>query len=135
MGSYEDLLNEAYSKVKKVEGNGERFEMPKVEGSYEGKKTSIKNFSQIVAHLRRDPEHFLKFITKELAAPGQIDGDRLILNKKVSREKINQKLEQYVKEFVLCRECKKPDTEIIKERRLQYLHCLACGAKHSIHKI
>jgi translation initiation factor 2 subunit 2 len=133
--SYEDLLKKAYEKVKKVEGNGERFAVPKVEGKYEGKKTILTNFSQILSHIRRNADHFQKFLTKELATSGQLEGDRFILNKKVPREKVDQKVEQYVKEFVLCKECKKPDTEIIKEDRINYLHCLACGAKHSIHKI
>ncbi len=39
METYEKLLEEAYSKIKKAEGNGERFEIPKVEGHFEGKKT------------------------------------------------------------------------------------------------
>lgn len=132
MENYEKLLNEAYSKVKKVESNGERFEIPKIEGHFEGKKTILTNFTQIAAHLRRTPEHFQKFLLKELATSGQIEGDRLILNNKVPSEKINAKIEQYAKEFVLCKECGKPDTEIIKEDRMSFLHCLACGAKHSI---
>ncbi|MBU2104898.1 MAG: translation initiation factor IF-2 subunit beta, partial [Nanoarchaeota archaeon] len=51
---------------------------------------------------------------------------------KVSSAKINPKIEQYVGEFVLCKECGKPDTELKKEDRLTFIHCLACGAKHSV---
>jgi translation initiation factor 2 subunit 2 len=132
MEDYEKLLEEAYNKVKKSEGNGERFEIPKVEGHFEGKKTIINNFFQIASYIRRNPEHFQKFMLKELAASGQKEGDRLILNMNVPSAKINQKVEQYVKEFVLCGECKKPDTELLKEDRLTFVHCLACGAKHSV---
>ena len=132
MESYESLLNEAYEKVKQVKDSGERFEIPKIEGHIEGKKTILTNFMQIISHLRRPPEHFLKFLLKELATQGQLEGDRLILNNKIPSVKINQKIEEYTNEFVLCKECKKPDTEIIKEDRLSFLHCLACGAKHSI---
>jgi translation initiation factor 2 subunit 2 len=132
MDNYENLLNEAYGKVKNLGGNGERFEIPKVEGHFEGKKTIITNFTQIAAQLRRGPEHLQKFLLKELAASGQQDKERLILNKKISSSKINPKIEQYTREFVICKECGKPDTEIIKEDRVNFLHCLACGAKHSI---
>ena len=45
----------------------------------------------------------------------------------------NNVFEQYAKEFVICKECGKPDTQIEKEDRLSFLHCLACGAKHPIH--
>ncbi len=133
MDDYNKLLDEAYGQVKSVAGaTGERFEIPKVEGHFEGKKTIITNFSQIASHIRRSPEHFLKFMLKELAAAGTRDGDRLILNIKVPSSKINQKIEEYVNEFVLCKECKKPDTELIKQGRLNFIHCLACGAKHPV---
>jgi translation initiation factor 2 subunit 2 len=132
MDNYEQLLNEAYGKVKKSESNGERFEIPKVEGHFEGKKTILTNFFQIASFLRRNPEHFQKFILREIAASGQKEGDRLVLNMTVPSTKINQKVEQYVKEFVLCEQCGKPDTELTKEDRLSFVKCMACGAKHSV---
>ena len=132
MENYEKLLEKAYKEVKQVDTKSGRFEIPRVEGHFEGKKTMLTNFSQIILQIRRDPEHFQKFLLKELATSGQKEGDRLILNMKVPSKKINQKIEQYVNEFVLCKECKKPDTEIVKEGRLSFLHCLACGAKHPI---
>ena len=134
METYEQLLEEAYGKVKQSSSTGERFEIPKIEGHFEGKKTILSNFFQIASHLRRNPEHFQKFMLKELAAPGQRDGDRLSLNIKVPSTKINQKIEEYTNEFVLCKECKKPDTELIREpqSRITFINCLACGAKHSV---
>jgi len=132
MEQYEKLLDEAYTKVKRIESNSDRFEIPKVQGHFEGRKTIITNFFQVASYIRRSPEHFQKFILKELAASGQKEGDSLVLNIKVPSVKINQKVEQYIKEFVLCRECNKPDTELVKEGRLTFIHCLACGAKHSV---
>lgn len=128
---YEELLNEAYSKIKQTESK-ERFEIPKIEGYFEGKKTILTNFFQIASYLRRDPEHFQKFLLKELATFGQRENDRFVLNINVPSEKINQKIEQYAKEFVICKECGKPDTEIVKENRMIFVKCLACGAKHSV---
>ena len=132
MENYEKLLDEAYKKVKQVDKLGERFEIPKVEGHFEGKKTILTNFFQIASHIRRKPEHFQKFILRELATSGQIEGERLVLNNKIPSAKINEKINSYVKEFVLCKECKKPDTELKKEDRLTFIQCLACGAKHSV---
>jgi len=135
MESYEQLLNEAYKNIKKPEGNGERFEIPKAQGLFEGKKTIITNFLSMASHIRRNPEHFEKFLLKQLASSGQIEGDRLVLNQKVPSAKINQKIEEYAKEFVICRECGKPDTELVKDERLTFINCLACGAKHPVSKI
>jgi translation initiation factor 2 subunit 2 len=132
MADYEQLLNQAYKEVKQIDTSEGRFEVQKIQGHFQGKKTILTNFFQIASHIRRNPEHFQKFMLKELATAGQKNNDRLILNKKVLSSKINQKIEQYIKEFVLCKACGKPDTEIKKEDRLTFLHCLACGAKHSI---
>jgi translation initiation factor 2 subunit 2 len=132
MENYEKLLNQAYEKVKQVDSSNERFEIPKIKGHYEGKKTILTNFTQITSYLRRKPEHLQKFLLKELAASGQKEGDRLVINSKIPSSKINEKIEAYAKEFVLCKECQKPDTELKKEDRLTFLHCLACGAKHSV---
>ncbi|MEA3248541.1 MAG: translation initiation factor IF-2 subunit beta, partial [Nanoarchaeota archaeon] len=70
MSDYEKLLNEAYEEVKVVDDSGERFNMPKIEGRFEGKKTVLTNFFQVTSRLRRNPEHFQKFLLKELATSG-----------------------------------------------------------------
>lgn len=134
MTTYEQLLDEAYLKIKKVNVSNERFEIPKIQGRLEGKRTILTNFFQIASYFRRNPEHVQKFLLKELATSGQKENDRLILNNKLSSSKINDKIEQYAKEFVVCKECGKPDTEISKEDRFMFLHCLACGAKHTVRK-
>ena len=80
----------------------------------------------------RDAEHLLKFLQRELATPAVIDGPRLVLGRKISSQLINSKVEQYATDFVLCKECGKPDTKIIKEDRIWSLKCTACGAKQPI---
>lgn len=128
---YQELLEKLYKQVKKVEVT-ERFEVPKVEGMVEGSKTIVTNFSQICSILRRKPEHLSKFLSRELAAQATIEGDRLIFNRKLLSSQINDKIRAYVQEFVICPECGKPDTELLKEKGFMFLHCLACGAKHSV---
>lgn len=128
---YQELLENLYKQVKRVEVT-ERFEVPKIEGMIEGSKTIITNFSHICSVLRRNPEHLSKFLSRELATQTIVEGDRLILNRKLSSSQINEKIQSYVDEFVICPECKKPDTELIKEKGFMFLHCLACGAKHSV---
>lgn len=132
MESYEKLLEEAYKQLKPIEHKGERFEIPKVEGHHEGTKTILTNIPSIVSYLRRDQDHFLKFLFKELATSGSYKNNRVILQRKLPSQKINEKIESYTKEFVLCSQCGKPDTELIKEKGFTFMHCLACGAKHSV---
>ena len=111
----------------------ERFEIPKVTGHIQGNRTIITNFIQIGDTLRRESEHLLKFILKELATPGELKkSGSMIIGTKISASRINEKIRQYANEFVLCYECGKPDTKIEKENNLSYLKCTACGAKHII---
>lgn len=130
--SYNEMLEQLYKQVKKPETAAARFEVPKVQGRIEGNKTIITNFGQICSTLRRDSAHLAKYLSRELAVQGTMRGDRFILNRKLSSGMINNKVQSYVNEFVICPECKKPDTELIKEGRLMFLHCLACGAKHPV---
>jgi|TARA_B100001971_G_C18007214_1_gene440465 translation initiation factor 2 subunit 2 len=129
---YEKTLEEAYKKVKPIKDSGERFEIPKAQGHAEGTKTILTNLPQIASALRREQEHILKFLLKELATSGKIKENRVILQRRIPSSKINEKIQEYANEFVLCRECKKPDTELTKQDRITFVHCLACGAKHSV---
>ena len=131
MEDYNKLLETAYKKIKPLEHSRERFNLPKIEGHVEGTKTILTNFPQITSYLRRDPDHLLRFLLKELATSGSIKQNRVILHRKINSQKINEKIEEYVKEFVICKECGKPDSELIKEKGFSFIHCLACGAKHS----
>jgi len=133
--TYEKLLEEAYKKIKPVESKTGRFEIPEVNSHIQGNKTIISNFNQIASYLRRKPEHIEKFLEKELAAQGKIENGRLILVRRIPTKKIQERIKIYVERYVVCRECGKPDTELIKQDNFFFIHCLACGAKHSIAKI
>lgn len=133
MELYEKLIDSAYKKIKPIEKSG-RFEIIKIQGHLEGSKTILINLQKIASHLRRDLNHLLKFLLKELATSGAIKKNQVVLQRKISSQRINEKIEKYVKEFVLCKECKKPDSELIKEKGITFLHCLACGAKFPVTK-
>ena len=129
--TYEQLLEEAYKKIKKVE-TSDRFEIPEIECIIEGNKTIVANIQAIASKLSRDVEHIVKFLTRELAAYGLLKGNRLIFNTRISQKNLQDKLADYIKEFVICRECGKPDTQLVKKDRLLFIKCSACGATHSV---
>lgn len=132
MLSYEELLKKAKAELPQINVGAERFEIPKVKGHVEGSKTIITNFLQICDLFGREPTQFLKYLQRELATAASIDGQRMILGRKLSSSFVNQKIEQFANDFVICKECKKPDTKMIKEDRIYALKCMACGAKHPI---
>jgi translation initiation factor 2 subunit 2 len=133
MEEYKKLLKKALSELpESTKPTTERFEIPKVQGHVEGNKTIITNFNQICSMFRRETSQLLKYLQRELATPATLDGSRLILGRKVSSELINAKIEKYVEEFVLCQECKKPDTILKKQDKILVISCTACGARHPV---
>jgi len=129
---YEELLKKAYGSIKVVEHNGDRFEIPRAVGEVSGSNTFISNINQIASHLRRDVGHLAKFLQKELAVPSKLEKGRLCFKGRLNSGIVNEKIEKYVKEFVICPVCRKPDTEVISERGIKFKHCIACGAKSPI---
>ncbi len=132
---YEKLLKNVYLNISKKESSCDRFEIKKPIIIYEGKKTIITNFFIIADCMRRNPEHLAKFLYKNLASFGEIAGDRLILTRKIPKEIVSQKIFLYAEQFVKCKNCGKPDTEIVEDKKENYLKCLACGTKYILTKI
>ncbi len=127
---YEEMLKRA---VKNLPTRTEsRFEVPVAVISAGKKQTSIKNFSEIVKTLRREPADMAKYLFKELAVPGSIRGGELILQAKVPTALVNQRIKEYVKDFVVCKECGKPDTMIQRVDNYVFIKCEACGAKRPV---
>ena len=132
---YEKMLKSAMKKLPKKNAEEKRFETPLVVSFIQGNKTIIKNFSEILSVLRRDKRHLSKFLFKQLATPGNVEGDMLVLQRKVQNSLLQKKLEDYIKEYVLCKVCGEPDTIIAKEYRITFMKCEACGARSPVMEI
>lgn len=130
---YEDMLKKGKKELPETVSEVERFNVPKVRGHVQGNKTVVSNFVDIAKTLGRKPEHLLKYVLKELATPGDIKKGAVIFGSKLSASKINEKITQYIEQYVLCKECGKPDTKLTKDASVYFLKCQACGAKHSFY--
>jgi translation initiation factor 2 subunit 2 len=108
-----------------------RFETPVASVSIVKRTIVVKNLADIAKALRREPEHIAKFLFKELALPGVITSGELVLQGKVAPSAVNQRLQEYIKEYVLCKECGKPDTHLNKEGNITTIKCEACGARRT----
>lgn len=133
--SYEEMLSRAKSKLPKATGTEILFQIPKGDVVIEGSKTMIRNFLEICDILQRKPEHLLKYLNRELATPGLVEGTRLVLKGKLGYSLINQRIGEYVKEFVFCPACGRHETVLIKEDRVTLMKCNACGAVNSVRAI
>ena len=50
-------------------------------------------------------------------------------------DQINQRFKNYIDEFVICNECKKPDTQLITFEGVKYKKCEVCGARAPVKAI
>jgi len=129
--NYEELLEEAFKKIVKKETK-DRFQIPQIEGEMQGTRFIVRNFKKVADYLKRDPKHLAKYLMLSLATSGSIEGETLVLNTKVRRDIIQQKLEEYIRKYVFCKVCGEPDTKLIKEDRIYFIQCDACGARYAV---
>ena len=132
---YKSMLKKAMERLPRKSTEEKRFEMPKIVSMAQGNKTIIRNFGEVLSALRRDGKHLAKFFFKQLATPGNIEGNTLILQRKVSHSLLQKKLEDYIKEYVYCKVCGEPDTLLVREDRITFMKCEACGARSAVREI
>jgi len=134
MDDYKKLLEAGMKKIKKTESS-RRFEVPKSKVMISGSRTIFNNFYEISDALRRNPQHLLKFLLKELATSVDMQEKKVIFVGNFTSDLVDKKINLYMKTYVLCPECGKPDTKLLKEDRNYYVVCEACGAKHPVARI
>ncbi len=134
MKDYNAMLNELYANLpKKKTKKLDRIEVPEVDIFVEGRNTTVwKNFGKIADILRRDREWMAKYFSREFGAPVDIEGDRLIIQRRLLPKIVQKKLELFIKEYVQCHECGKLDTHIAVVEGYKMLICEACGARRVI---
>ena len=117
-----------------------RYKMPslltKIEGKGNGIKTVIPNMSDVSRALSRPPTYPTKFFGCELGAQTSFDekGDRYIVNGAHDATRLRELLDSFIDKFVLCAECKNPETDLIVDSRTEMItrDCKACGARTDV---
>ena len=130
--TYKQMLDAAYKEIPKILSVASRYHIPEIESLVQGNKTIVRKFPQLCKALRRDQEHVLKYFNRELASKAETKGIDVIFVGKFRNEFLNQKLQTYVKSFLLCEQCGKPDTKLKKIDNIAYKVCEACGAKNVV---
>ena len=132
INNYDELIDKAYEKIPDNVKKLSRFVIPKVELRIEAKYTYITNFNKIINTLMRDRKHFIGVFLKKVGTMGEIRGQQLFLKGVYKEQVLNRLIQLYSKTYVLCRICNKPDTDIQREGKKNYLKCTACGAREEI---
>lgn len=114
-----------------------RYKMPKIQAKIEGRgngiKTVLVNIIELAGALKRDPPEVTKFFGCELGAQTiystETGADRAIVNGAHTEVDLQKSLAKYIEHFVLCRNCRLPETHYKIKSGVVSQVCLACGNK------
>jgi translation initiation factor 2 subunit 2 len=134
MEDYMKGLERAMSRLPASKGTEDRFVIPPPKIFYEGKTTVLENFTSIADALNRDPDHLMKFILQEMGTAGKIEGQHAVFQGRFTEQSLERHIDSYVQEYVICSECHRPDTQLIRSDRVLMLKCEACGAHRPVRK-
>lgn len=101
------------------------------------KKTIFANIQEICKRMKRTEEHVTQYLFSELGTSGSVDGSRrLVIKGRFQQKQIENVLRKYILEYVTCKTCRSPDTELNKgENRLYFITCNSCGSRRSVQAI
>jgi translation initiation factor 2 subunit 2 len=126
---YEALLKRARDQIPPEVFDQPRFRVPRVDSFIQGSRTVVRNFKDLTDTLRRDPKHLLRYLSHELATAGELRSPQAIFNGRFHPRMLDELMEKYTEEYVVCPACQRPDTEMRREDRLLVLVCSACGGR------
>ena len=129
---YKSHLERAYKELPDQVESFDRWTVPRPIVRSAGRRTLIMNFMDIADELRRDPNHLFKFLSGELATLATINEGRATFQGRFNTDTIRNLMEIYANKYVICPVCKRPDSTLLREKRLWFLQCDACGAKSSV---
>lgn len=121
-----------------VEDPAYRYKMPrlvvKVEGRGNGIKTVLMNVIELAQSLNREAPEITKFFGCEIGSQTTYatDTDRAIVNGAHRDTDLQNHLSRYIENFVLCKNCRLPETHYKIKDGLISQKCLACGSKNAV---
>jgi translation initiation factor 2 subunit 2 len=156
------LLKRIYDKIVEdkgalaMGGMKRHIEPPEV-GRVGTKRIAWVNFMANCKSINRKPDHVLEFVLTELGTSGSTTGDnKLIIKGRFQSKQLENVLRKYIgmccavknlhsrwvladakapsssAEYVTCRTCKSPNTDLKKENRILFKVCRDCGATSSV---
>lgn len=116
-------------------GSAKSYKIPPPQCMREGnKKTIFANIPEICKRMKRSQDHVTAFLFAELGTSGSVDGSlRLVIKGRFQAKQLENVLRKYIIEYVSCKTCRSPDTELSKgENRLSFVTCNSCGSRRSV---
>ncbi|XP_031265635.1 eukaryotic translation initiation factor 2 subunit beta-like [Pistacia vera] len=135
---YEELLSRMFNMLREnnpeLAGDRRRTVMRPPQILLEGtKKTVFVNFMDLCKTMHRQAEDVMTFLLAEMGTSGSLDGQqRLVVKGRFPPKNFEGILHRYINEYVICNDCRSPDTILTKENRRFFLGCEQCGSVRSV---
>jgi len=133
--TYKKMLSDAYSTLGDHAKEKLKIQPPTVTVQG-GKHCVLDNFYGICQNVNRDSEHLMKFILTEFGTTGSINGEGgMVLSGRFKPKAFEKIIRNYIKQFVLCPNCRSANTNITRKDRLNYINCDHCTSSVAIQGI
>ncbi|BCR91221.1 translation initiation factor eIF2 subunit beta [Aspergillus chevalieri] len=137
---YSLLVNRFFSLIQShhpdlLSSGTKSYKIPPPQCLREGnRRTIFANIADICKRMKRSDDHVMQFLFAELGTSGSVDGARrLVIKGRFQQKQIEHVLRRYIVEYVTCKTCRSPDTELNKgENRLYFVTCNSCGSRRSV---
>lgn len=111
-----------------------RYKMPailtKIEGNGNGIKTVFPNIREVCGKLARPAEILNKYFGYELGAQSTFlkQDEKFLVMGSFDQQRVQDKVYEFVSRFVLCKECRNPETTpFAKSKTKLVMSCKSCG--------
>lgn len=92
-----------------------------------GGNTELSNINIISEQLKEDVELIIRYIKKKINTNINKKNDLHIINKILTKNELEDIIEEYIKIYILCKACLNPEFSKTKTKKEEIRICKACG--------
>lgn len=133
--SYDELLFRLHN-TKTADDVYKKVNLPPLKITRKNKLSVFVNAAVFSEKLNRPMDHISDYFKAETKASNSVNSqNQLMIQGVLNEAKCEAIMRNYIKEFVMCKQCKGLNSTLVKENGLTYLECRNCHAKTSMGKI
>lgn len=137
MDTFEIMLDDLYDNLEQ-KNNLTKFIIPEPILIKNGNNNHWKNVKDFLKLAKRPPDHYVNYLSDQLSCKinwlTESKSHGLIIYKKIKPLVLTENMNNYLKDYVLCKSCKSSDTYIEKDKIIRKYNfiCTNCDAKYYI---
>lgn len=117
--------------IKDIDDSLYRYKMMKPVVTKLKTKTELSNLDAVCKDLNRTPHMLIEFLKKKFGTNFVQKDNKYTTTKVLSYEEIMNTIREFIEYFVLCPNCKLPETECIIDKKLN-ISCKCCSFSNDI---